>query len=453
MTELRPFQKEGVRNIYEFRGRALLADDMGLGKTLQALYWILKTPNHRPAIIVTPASVKYNWQAEAHMHLNLSTHVLEGNRPKRITTLPGDIIVLNYDILKSWLPALLKAKPKTLIIDEAHFAKNPDAKRTKAVLKLAAKASSVVAISGTPLTNRPIELWPILKAVDPTLFPSREDFAWRFCKPRWTPWGWKYDGACNLSKLNRILQNNCMIRRLKKDVLKELPEKNRAVVSFKLKSYQEYDKAQEDFIGWLRGINQARANKAARSQALTKVGYLIRLSAKLKLEWTAQWIADFFESHPGEKLVCFTMHTFVIDYLRERFRQRALVINGAVTGKRRQETVFQFQNNRRYDLMLGNWRAAGVGITLTAACHAVALDLPWTPGDLLQGEDRIHRIGQKRAVTVHYLTALGTIEEKQIKILRKKSKVLDAILNGERAEGDLDIFDELIAELKRNKYD
>lgn len=451
MTILRPFQLEGVRQIYLFRGRALLADEQGLGKTIQALYWIKKIPKRRPVIIVTPASVKYTWQSEAALHFGMRTEVLEGRQRGGIKPLPGDIIILNYDILGSWLPTLLRSRPLCVIFDEAHFVKNIRAQRTKCLFKLVKDVPSVLGLSGTPLTNRPIELWPVLKAIRPDIFPSREKYAWRYCKPRYTPWGWSYEGAANLGELNRILNGRCMIRRLKKDVLPELPDKVRCVVSFRLRNYREYHLAKTDFIKWLKSISLVRAKRAARSQALTKVGYLLRLVARLKLEWTSQWIEEFFVAHPGEKLVAFTMHTFVIDELKRKFGKEALVIDGRVVGRKRVETVRQFQSSRRVSLLLGNWKAAGVGITLHAAHHAAALDLPWTPGDLVQGEDRIHRIGQKEKVTVHYLTALETIEQNQIKILRKKSKILNAVLNGEAAVDDLNMFDALLEEITKHE--
>lgn len=423
---------------------------MGLGKTLQALYWIKKTPKRRPVVIITPASVKYTWQTEATLHFGMRTEVLEGYQRNRARSLPGHIIILNYDILRSWLPSLLKSKPQCIILDEVHYIKNLRALRTQAALKLVKGVSSVIGMSGTPLTNRPIELWPVLKAIRPDIFPNREKFAWRFCAPRLSRWGWLYDGAANLKQLRKILRRQCMIRRLKKDVLPELPDKMRRMVSFRLKSYEEYRYAQKEFISWLKRMSPARAKRAARGEALVKIGYLLRLVARLKLDWTQKWIEEFFTSHPNEKLVALTMHTFVIDHLKNRFGQKAVVIDGRVTGRKREETVRKFQSNRQVNLLLGNWIAAGVGITLTAACNAAALDLPWTPGDLLQGEDRIHRIGQKKKVVIHYLTALNTIEERQIKILRKKSTILDAILDGKGSSKDLNVFDELIKEIKRS---
>lgn len=447
MTTLRPFQREGVRAIYGFRGRVLLADEQGLGKTIQALEWVRRIPQRRPVVIVCPASVRYTWQAEAALHFNMRTEVLEGFWTGG-RGLPGEIVILNYDILKSWLPVLIRERPQCVILDEIHYCKNISAGRTKAAIKLVKRASSVVGLSGTPLTNRPIELWPVLKIIRPDIFPSREIFAWRYCAPRHTFWGWKYDGATRLPELNRILRSECMIRRLKKDVLPELPDKTRRIVSFKLKSYTEYNRAEQDIVAWLKEFSPARANKARKSKALVKVGYLLRLAAKLKLPQTLQWIEEFFENHPGQKLFALTMHTFVIDYLKERFKH-CVVIDGRVTGRRRDEAVRTFQSNRRVNLCLGNWKAAGIGITLHASCNGVGLDFPWTPGDLLQGEDRLHRIGQKKNVWIHYLVALQTIEEKLMKLLRRKSKVLDSILNGKASADDFDIFDELLNTLNQ----
>jgi SWI/SNF-related matrix-associated actin-dependent regulator 1 of chromatin subfamily A len=449
MTKLKPFQKEGVRRIYELRGRALLADEMGLGKTIQTLDWIRRIPKHRPVVVVCPSSVKYSWQSEAMAHFGIHADVIEGQCKDPKQPLPSEIVIINYDILPSWLKVLQRAKPQVVAIDEAHYIMNLSARRTRAVHALAKKAKSVIATSGTPMTNRPIELWSVLKAVNPNIFPSRQEFAWRYCRPRYTPWGWKYDGASNTEELHRLLRKKVMIRRLKKDVLTELPPVSQRAVPFQLDSYKEYDEAQADFIKWLKKKNPTKAKKAAKSEALTKIGYLIRLCAKLKLQWTENWIRDFLHGS-DEKLVALTMHRFVIDHLREVFRGQVLFIDGRVKGKERHNVVRAFQSNRKYRLMLGNWKAAGVGITLTAASNIAALDLPWTPGDLMQGRDRIHRIGQTKPCTLHYLVALQTIEQKLVKMLQKKTKILNAVLDGHApASRDVNIFDELLDEMKR----
>lgn len=452
MTELRPFQIEGVQQIRRFQGRALLADEMGLGKTIQACDWVRRIKSCRPVVIVTPAFLKWNWQSEFHLHFGMTAHVLDGRRKKHQRHLPGDIVLVNYEILESWLPVLLKAKPQCVVFDEAHYVKTFEAVRTQASIKLAHSASvrSVLVITGTPMTNRPYELWSLLHIVRPDLFPDRSKFAWRYCKPRYTFRGWVYDGASNVKELNRILTEEVMIRRLTRDVAKDIPDKLRIYVSLHLpeKEMAEYREAEEDFLNWLAVRSPARAARAKKSPALAKVGYLMRLAAKMKRRLITQWIENFFEEHPGEKLVAMTMHRPAIDYQKKKF-PKALIIDGRVTGKLRHETVRAFQSNRRIDLSLCNWLAAGVGVTLHAAATFLGMDLPWTPGHLIQGEKRIHRIGQKNTCRIYYPILVGTIEEKVVRIHRRKAKVIDAILNGEEPDEDLtNIFAELLQEIK-----
>lgn len=450
MTRLKPYQLEGARGIYRFKGRALLADEQGLGKTIQALYWVRKTPRHRPVVVVTPASVKYVWRHEAQTHFGMKTIVLEGFRPKRVMNIQGegDIVVLNYEILKSWLPALLRLKPQVVILDEVHYISSPTTKRTKATWKLCDGVPSVVGLSGTPFTNRTIELWSVLQAIKPELFPEMSVFAWRYTKPFHWRGRWHYKGSKNSKELHGILRKNVMIRRLKKEVLPDLPPKSRILVPFRISDLREYNQAEKHFIRWLHTKSPARAKRAKKSQALTKIGYLVRLAAKIKLRWTERWIQDWLKDNPDKKLVVLSMHTDVIRHVYKRFNRIAVKVDGSVSGQKRVESVRKFQGHRGCRLFVGHWKAAGIGLTLTASNVVAALDLPWTSGDMVQGEDRIHRIGQKLKCFIYYLVALGTIEEKQLKILKEKSAVLAAILDGRRSTKDLDLFEELMRELK-----
>jgi len=445
MTKLKPFQLEGARAIYDFGGRALLADEMGLGKTIQALFWVHKIRRRRPVVIVTPAGLMWIWHAEAALHFGMRVEVLEGMMPTRQRTLPGPIVIVSYDTLPSWLPVLTAARPQCVIFDEVHYCKEKSTLRSKAALKLVRGAASVLGLSGTPLTNRPIELWNVLRLIRPDIFPDWTVYAWRYCKPRKTPWGWKYDGAEHLGELHRILREECMIRRLKSKVMTELPNKRRRVVVMKLapEGLAEYRKAQDHFREWLHNQSPLRARRARKSMALVKVGYLLRLVARLKLELMVRWITRFRAVHPGGKLVALTMNTFVIDYLVKRF-PTAVIVDGRIRGRKRTEAVRRFQSHRSTWLLIGNWRAAGVGNTMTAAQDIAALDYPWTPGDLLQGEDRIHRIGQKLEVTAHYLTARDTVEEKLVSMLQRKAEVLGSVLDGGEAFDPLNIYDELM---------
>lgn len=450
MTQLHPFQLEGARAIYNFDGRALLADEMGLGKTIQALYWILKIPSHRPVVIVTPASLKYTWQDEAHRHFRMTAHVLEKRTPPKGISPPKGLIILNYEILSGWLPTLLSWDPRVLIFDEIHYCKSIKAMRTKAAIRLARNAKSVVGLSGTPLTNRAIELWSVLQIIRPDLFPNIDDYAQRYTRPKFTHYGWVYRGAKRKEELHRILKEEVMIRRLKKDVAKQLPPKTRVYHPLSLTNKQrtEYLEAERHFLQWLRKRSPARYLRAKKSPTLTKLGYLMRLVADFQLAQTKQWIRDFHETNPDEKLVALTMHTFVIDALRDEFPGEHVFVDGSVTGLKRVESVRKFQSNPSIWLFIGNWLAAGIGITLHAASHFVGLDFPWTPAALVQGEDRIHRLGQTKDCFIHYLAVLGTISEKLMRILREKSEILDAILDGKASEEELSIFEELLEQVK-----
>lgn len=443
LTELKDFQYVGSRQIHRFDGRALLADEMGLGKSLQALFYCWKM-NRFPALVVCPASLKINWEREASQHLGLLAEVLDGTRVSRMKPLSScPIIVINYDVLPNWIPYLERLNIKCLIVDEAHYIKNLKSRRYKAVLRIAERIPYVVGISGTPLTNQPAELWPILSIIRPELYTSFLKFAFYYTKPHRKPWGWVYSGARHLDELHAELIKTCMIRRMKKDVLKELPAKVRRVIPMQLPDRREYDDATADFMGWMRRGNLEAARRAKKAEALVKLGYLLRLCAKLKVELIYDWVDNYLEK-TDEKLVLFSMHRKMVELLHERYRKISVVVDGSVKGIDRQRAVDRFQHDTKTRIFIGNIRAAGVGLTLTKAPVCAFTDLPWTPGDLVQGEDRIHRIGQSQIATVYYLVAVRTVEEKLCALLRDKQEILENILDG-KGEGDnLNIFDELL---------
>lgn len=440
---LRPFQEDGVKGIYQLRGRALLADEMGLGKTIQALAWLQRIGKFRPAVVVTTASMKYAWQLEARK-FNIYAEVLEGTSPPRNWDPTHELIILNYHILHHWVNTLLAFDPRVVILDEIHYCKSPKAQRTIAAMDLVRDADSVVGLSGTPMTKKPIELWSVLQLIRPDLFPDRFRFGWLYCKPKFVRGEWKFNGADRKDELHDILYDEVMIRRLKVDVAKDLPDKVRRMIPFKLDSYKQYNEARYDFINWLGKISPAKAARARKNQALVKVGYLLRLVAELRMDWTVEWLHEFYESHPEEKMVCLTMHTKVIERLKKEF-PNCVVIDGSVTGIKRQQAQQAFQNNSRITWMFGNWQAAGEGITLTAARYFAGLDIPFTPGRRGQGEDRIHRIGQTKDCTMFYLYALNTIEERYIEILEQHQDWMTTILDGDGADDG--IYEALLEEI------
>ena len=445
MTELFKYQKKGIRKINHFRGRALLADEMGLGKTIQALTWAWEKPEERcPAVIVCPAHLKMNWEREISIHLSAaSSEILEGRKITKETPLDitwrKSFVVVNYDILDAWAEWLSGYGAKTLILDEAHFCKNPKARRTKAVKKIARKFKYKIAISGTPLTNRPSELFPALQIIRPDVFKSFFSFAREYCQLRKDRFGWRYDGAKNLPELHALLNRTCMIRRRKEDVLTQLPPKRRHVVPLQIEKPGEYRKARDRFLEWLRGRNPDKVDSAAQSQKLVQLGYLKRLAAELKYKAAQEWIADFLEESDG-KLVVMGVHHAMVDSLHTDF-PGSVILTGKTPAKEKQKAVDAFQHNPKTRLFIGNIQAAGTGITLTAASDLAFVELGWTPGEHTQAEDRIHRIGQTESAMVHYLIAKDTIEEDTAELLQRKFKILDEVLDGASgAEKDFDLL-------------
>jgi len=449
MTNPYPFQLEDLNRIDEvYNGRALVAWEMGLGKTFLALSFA-KRRKLKPIIVVCPASIKYNWEREAALHVNLRAEVLEGTKvPQAKWSLnKPELIILNYDILHKWLPVIKKLKPQLVILDEVHYTKSRSTRRTKACRMLCKGVEHVLALSGTPLINRPIELWPILNMLWPKEFTSYKAFGFRYCKPEFTPWGWKFNGATKVKELNRILKRSCMVRRLKKEVLQDLPNKIRAVVPMKLSKPHEYKKALVDFVDWLRTAHPSKARAALKAEELAKAGYLKRLVAELKLPSVIEWVENFLAESTG-KLILFGIHKKIIGELYGHFKPLSVVVDGSVNNKRRQNAIDKFQHDPNCRLFIGNIQAAGVGWNGTAATAVAFCELGWTPGEHIQAEDRAHRIGQKDHVTCYYLVGRDTIEDKTCKLLHKKQKVLTGVLDGKQPKHSGNVFDELIQSIR-----
>lgn len=446
------YQKEGVLDMEDFGGRALLADEMGLGKTLQAL-WLLRRQRVGqtfPALVVCPAAMKYTWEHEAAVHVNLRAQVLEGTDvPRKWLDTPPRLTIINYDILRHWLPRLKEVGFQAIVFDECQFLQNPRSKRSKAARALVKGVPHLLALSGTPLTNRPAELWAVLNMLRPDLWPSFFTFAQEFCEPRRKPWGWEYKGASNLPRLHTQLRRHVMVRRLKADVLGELPDKVRRVVPMAMSDPDEYREARDDFRTWLKKNYRHRHDSAIRAESLTQIGYLLRLAARLKCRDVVRWANDFLEEEQGEKLVLFGVHRKMLDVLERRVHAKAVRVDGQVTGRRRQAAVDQFQKDPATRLFVGNIKAAGVGLTLTASANLAFTEMFWVPAAHTQAEDRIHRVTQKRATWINYLVAGGTIEERLCRIVQDKQETVSGTLDRGRVNGSsLSVYDQLMEALR-----
>jgi len=474
--DLYSFQEEGVAFLEARDGRALIGDEMGLGKTVQALAYLQNNPDKRPAIIVCPSSLKINWMREAqHWMSDPDIQILSGTDASG--PIHGDVLIINYHILKDWKERLKDLQAEVLVLDEFHYIKNNKAKRTKAAKFIGKHIPHVIGLSGTPILNRPVELINPVRLVDKSVIPNAWHFKKRYCDAQHNGFGWDFSGASNTEELHEKLTNTVMIRRKKKEVLTQLPDKVRSFVPVELNNKKEYQQAEDDFVNYVKEkteqememeireklgdelfgnveINQQRleqlkkekAEKVSNAEALVKIEGLKQLAVKGKLDQAVSWIRDFLNS--DGKLVVMATHKFTIKKLMEEFGDIAVKVDGSVSGADRDKAVQQFQNNDKIKLFIGNMKAAGVGLTLTAASAMAFLELPWTPGDLSQAMDRIHRIGQEEVCNYYFLLAENTIEEKIANMLDKKTKTLDSVLDGKKP-AEQSLLSELMTDYKQ----
>lgn len=471
--KLKPFQRAGVSYLLAQR-RAFLADEQGLGKTIEALA-TLEADNAYPAIVVCPASLKLNWMREISRWLPHrtslalsgmgSTATRQASREAPIPddappacahgedsapgTMPvSDITVVNYDILAARAPELVAMSPRALVLDESHYCKNAAAKRTQAVARLATHIPAeglVLALTGTPVMNRPPELISQLRIIGRLAdFGSGAQFGRRFKGP---------DAHV---RLHWHLRSRCFVRRLKADVLPQLPAKTRAVVPVELDNEAEYRLAEHDVIAWLRSrpldLSELDAKVAAalRAERLVRLNALKQLAARGKLHAALAWIHDFCSS--GERLVVFARHREIQRAVIDRF-PHALHILGEDSHAARDASLHAFQAARNSDnqLIVCSLEVAGQGLTLTQASNVAFLELDWTPAKHDQAEDRCHRIGQVDAVNAWYLLAAGTIDETIATLLERKRAVIDAVTDG-RPEDEENVIDALARELTGEPY-
>ncbi len=444
--ELKPFQRAGVVYLLSQR-RAFLADEQGLGKTIEALA-TLEADAAYPAIVVCPASLKLNWLREIARWLpHRSAQALAGNgRGEEIPA--ADVTVVNYDIVAARLDELAALEPAALVLDEAHYCKNAGAKRTRAVQRLAEEVPRegiVLALTGTPVVNRPAELISQLR-----ILGRLEDFG------SGVKFGERFRGVDAHLRLHWHLRARCFVRRLKADVLRQLPAKTRAVVPVELDNESEYRLAERDLVAWLRSQPldlrelDARVAAALRAERLVRLNALKVLAARGKLHAALTWIHDFCSS--GERLVVFAHHREIQRAVLEHF-PRALHILGQDSHAARDSAVqaFQAPDDRANQLIVCSIEAAGHGLTLTRASNVVFLELDWTPAKHDQAEDRCHRIGQQDAVNAYYLLAAGTVDETIATLLERKRAVIGAVTDG-REEDEEGVVDALIRELTGTPY-
>ncbi len=463
--EYLPFQKAGIAYGLK-QPNILLADEMGLGKTIQAIGMINADPTIERALIIVPATLRTNWKRELEKWLV---------RPTTIGIASGkdwpdtDIVIINYDILKNHLDAMRAQEWDILICDEAHALKNPKAQRTQYVLgkwhKDPAKRIPAIPtrrkvfITGTPILNRPIELYPLIKALDPITWGNWRNYVTRYCDGHQTRWGWDVSGASNLDELQEKLRSTIMVRRLKADVLADLPPKRRQIMALpqngaapavaseweimrrnedmleELRAAVELAKASEDEADYKAAVENLRDGARRAFEDISKARHETALA---KLPAVKAHLHELLET--GEKVVVFAHHLDVLHALAEEFGDAAVMLVGATSQDDRQLAVDRFQSDPQVKLFIGSLKAAGVGITLTSSSTVVFAELDWTPAMMTQAEDRCHRIGQANSVLVQHLVLDGSIDAAMAQTLVEKQEIIDKALDDDIPEKEIPVL-------------
>jgi len=440
-----PYQRAGVAYALG-RPSTLIADEMGLGKTVEAIAVINADSAAQSVLVVCPASLKLNWQRECERWLvrDLAVGVAAKAYPD-----DADVVIINYDLLGKWEKKLRRAWD-VLIVDECHYVKNKEAQRSKRLYAL--EAARKLFLTGTPILNRPAELFPIVSHLAPEVFPKFWDFAQRYCAPIQTNFGWDVTGASNLVELHEVLRGTIMVRRTKADVLKDLPPKRRQVIEIGSDAVSKLIAAERDAwerhrtrLGELRAsarrvagdnappdaLGDPETRAALRRDVAEAFGELSKLrhaTALAKVPLVLEHLEAALQESP--KIVVFAHHRDVVERLAEPFGDRAVTLTGGDTAERRQAAVDRFQTDPSCALFIGSITAAGFGLTLTAASHVVFAELDWVPANMTQAEDRTHRIGQKDSVLVQHLVLEDSLDASMVRTLLKKQEVIDAAVDG-----------------------
>ena len=417
-------QIEAVEKLVKTK-RFILADDMGLGKTTSTIVAALETEAKR-VLIICPASLKINWQREIENYTDRSTYICGSKRYE-----DADFVIVNYDILKNFhdpkdrdKSRILKSNFDLVIIDEAHYIQNKTAQRTKLINDFVKGVDRLWLLTGTPMTSRPMNYFNLLELIESPVAANWMAYVIRYCNGYQFKVGnrkvWNVMGASNLEEL-RDRTSRQVLRRLKTDVL-DLPDKIITPVYLRLKS-KEYEELMGEYFEWYDKNPDESSSLTVQFTKLTKVRQVI---AQEKIRSTIELVENILEQ--DKKVIVFTNFTDSLNKIYEHFGKQAVYLDGSCSPAKRQNAVDEFQNNEKIKVFVGNLKAAGVGITLTAAEAVIMNDLSFVPSDHAQAEDRSYRYGQKSNVSVYYPIFENTIEGVIYDILNKKKNIFETVM-------------------------
>jgi SWI/SNF-related matrix-associated actin-dependent regulator 1 of chromatin subfamily A len=454
-----PYQRAGISYALQ-RKDTLIADAPGLGKTIEALGFVNKLGDSaRSVLVVGPANLAFNWRNEAQTWMVGDWQVfIPRTGSHEVPATSGRILVVaSYEKVSGRkVTAFMRSIERTwdvAIFDEAHALKNPQSMRSQAVLGergLLWRAHRSLFLTGTPMENFPREIWPIAAALCPAKFGDWEAFARRYCglhqEERNGELVWVSTGGTHLGELQQRLRATFMVRRLKEDVLKELPPKRRQLVvlgdeEVDWSAHPEFRKWRDTYERqWEAAVARVEAAKttaeyraavrrldAVTGVAFTETSDLRHKTALLKLPMCVKYLDDLLAS-TTDSVVVFAHHNDVLEKLREHFGESAVLLYGGTPMGDREEVIRKFQAGEKR-IFLGSLKAAGVGITLHRACIAVFVEGDWVPATMTQAEDRLCRRGQTKMVHVIHLALNFTLDINMSRKVIAKQNMIDKALD------------------------
>ena len=440
-------QKEAILKLLG-NDKYILADDMGLGKTTSAAIAAIESGAQK-VLVICPASLKINWKREIQNYTDEEVGIVEGKK-----WADGKFVIINYDIIKNFHEIPKKGDDEfeskfleegfdLVLIDEAHYVSNKQAKRTQLVNHLVRQVGKVWLLTGTPMTSRPINYFNLLHIVDSPLTINWAGYVKRYCDGYQFQAGnrkvWNVNGASNLEEL-RDRTKPYVLRRLKEDIL-DLPDKIITPVYLNLKS-KEYEREIGEYLEWENNENE----KKSLTVRLSKLMMARQIIAESKLESTYELIDNAINQ--GKKVIVFTNFTATLEEIAWKYNKRSVTLDGRMSKQKRQESVDKFQNDEKIQVFVGNIKAAGVGITLTAGEVVIFNDLSFVPSDHSQAEDRAYRFGQKSNVSVFYPVFENTIEMIIYDILQRKKNVIDTVMGDNETDLSTSVMEDLVSMLK-----
>uniref|UniRef100_A0A672Y4G9 Zinc finger, RAN-binding domain containing 3 n=1 Tax=Sphaeramia orbicularis TaxID=375764 RepID=A0A672Y4G9_9TELE len=436
----------------------MIADEMGLGKTVQAIAVAYTYRQEWPLLVVVPSSLKYPWIEELERwipELQPGDINLVENKSDTMGISRSKVTVLGYGLLTTdarlLVEALSRQRFNVVIVDESHYLKSRNAARTKILVPLIQSAKRAILLTGTPALGRPEELFMQIDALYPKRFGTWTDYAKKYCNAHYRYFGnrrqWDCRGASNLEELHQRL-SQIMIRRLKADVLSQLPPKIRQRIPFDLPK-EAAKEASASFAEWERLMKGMGSGVVSVDNPFTEVMGLVTQMYKQTAIAKAGAVKDYIKmmlEAEQLKFLVFAHHLTMLQACTEAVIEAKvgyIRIDGSVPSSERIQLVHKFQNEPETRVAILSIQAAGQGLTFTAASHVVFAELYWNPGHIKQAEDRAHRIGQTCSVNVHYLIAKGTFDTVMWSMLNRKETVTGRSLNGRREylkadEGDKD---------------